>query len=53
MLQHFISTHPDAAELPSGLNRVGQLIWFCEPRDVGEEPGSELQRIFEKDKIYE
>lgn len=53
MLDKFVSTHPEAAMVPSGLNKTGKLIWFCEPRDVGAEPGSELQRIFEKENIYE
>lgn len=47
MLERFMVTHPRAGEVPEGLNLTGKLIWFCEPRDVGEEPGSELQRIFE------
>jgi choline-sulfatase len=53
MLDHFLQTHPNASFVPSGLNRVGKLIWFCEPTDVGEEPGSDLQRIFEKENIYD
>jgi choline-sulfatase len=53
MLGKFTSTHPMAEYVPSGLNRTGKLIWFCEPNDVGEEPGSELQRIFEKEDVYE
>lgn len=52
MLQRFMDTHPMAAYVPSGLNTTGKLIWFCEPGDIGEEPGSDLQRIFESDKIY-
>ncbi len=47
MLDRFMATHPQAGEVPEGLNTIGKLIWFCEPRDVGEEPGGELQRIFE------
>jgi arylsulfatase A-like enzyme len=53
MLDHFLNTHPNAGYVPSGLNTVGKLIWFCEPTDVGEEPGGELQRIFEKEDIYQ
>jgi choline-sulfatase len=53
MLERFMATHPAARFVPSGLNRTGKLIWFCEPNDVGEEPGGELQRIFEKEHIYE
>lgn len=53
MLQKFMETHPMAQYVPSGLNTTGKLIWFCEPNDVGDEPGSDLQRIFEKDDIYE
>jgi arylsulfatase A-like enzyme len=53
MLERFMTTHPQARFVPSGLNKTGKLIWFCEPNDVGQEPGSELQRIFEKENIYE
>lgn len=53
MLQKFKKTHPMAQYVPSGLNTTGKLIWFCEPNDVGDEPGSDLQRIFEKEDIYE
>ena len=53
MLDRFMSTHPASAYVPRGLNTTGRLIWFCEPGDVGEEPGSDLQRIFEKENIYD
>ncbi|MFP4547821.1 MAG: sulfatase [Fidelibacterota bacterium] len=49
MLEIFMQTHPDADNCPEKLNTIGKLIWFCEPRDVGAEPGLPLQRIFEKD----
>ncbi len=35
MLKVFQETHPDASRLPSELNRTGQLVWFCQPRDIG------------------
>jgi choline-sulfatase len=55
MLERFMATHPAARFVPSGLNRTGKLIWFCEPGDVGDEPGGgdEVQRIFEKKENYE
>jgi len=48
MLEIFKQTHPEAKEVPQKLNIIGKLIWFCEPRDVGAEPGLPLQRVFEK-----
>jgi arylsulfatase A-like enzyme len=47
MLEIFMGTHPDAENVPPKLNTIGKLIWFCEPRDVGDEPGQGLKRIFE------
>lgn len=35
MLQHFMETHPDAANCPDDLTIEGKLVWFCEPRDLG------------------
>ncbi|MFW5762396.1 MAG: hypothetical protein ACOCXH_15590, partial [Cyclobacteriaceae bacterium] len=35
MLQKFYDTHPYADEMPGELNITGQLVWFCQPRDVG------------------
>ena len=46
MLERFMQTHPDAKNVPGNLNTVGKLIWFCEPRDIGDEPGLPLERIF-------
>ena len=46
MLQRFKGTHPYADELPPGLTADGQLVWFCEPRDVGAEYGGAPLRIF-------
>ncbi len=46
MLGRFAATHPDAARLPQGLTVDGQLVWFCEPRDVGAESGGVPQRVF-------
>jgi hypothetical protein len=53
MLRKFMDTHPMAGVVPSDLNTVGKLIWFCEPGDVGDETGSMLERIFEKENIYD
>ena len=46
MMQRFKDTHPYADELPPGLTTDGQLVWFCEPRDVGAEYGGAPLRIF-------
>lgn len=35
MLEVFRQTHPDATACPQSLTPEGQLVWFCEPRDVG------------------
>ncbi len=37
MLQKFMQTHPDAEECPEKLSLEGKLVWFCEPRDVGDD----------------
>ncbi len=47
MLEIFKETHPYAEEVPNALNLIGQLIWFCEPRDVGDTPMLPLGRVFE------
>lgn len=47
MLNKFMETHPMARFVPSGLNTTGKLIWFCEPNDLGDEPGTFIERIFE------
>lgn len=46
MLQHFLKTHPYADEMPDNLNLVGQLVWFCEPRDVGADFGDTPYPVF-------
>jgi len=33
MLEIFEETHPDASQLPEGLNVEEKLAWFCEPPD--------------------
>ena len=33
MLEIFHGTHPDARDLPEGLNLEGKLAWYCEPPD--------------------
>jgi len=49
MLDKFQETHPHARFVPSGLNITGKLIWFCEPNDVGDEPGTFIERVFEEE----
>ncbi len=46
MLNKFMDTHPDAAQLPDELNKVGQLVWFCQPRDVGSNYDERPLRFF-------
>ena len=46
MLRRFAETHLYANELPENLTVDGQLLWFCEPRDVGAEYGGAPLRIF-------
>ncbi|RMG55256.1 MAG: sulfatase [Bacteroidetes bacterium] len=46
MLGFFQDTHPDAAQLPAELNTLGQLVWFCEPRDLGASYGDRPDRVF-------
>lgn len=46
MLAFFHRTHPDAARLPAELNTLGQLAWFCEPRDLGGDHGDRPDRVF-------
>lgn len=49
MLQRFMDTHPDADKCPDELTLEGKLVWFCEPRDIGAHPQSEVVplRVFE------
>ncbi len=39
MLKYFRETHPLADEVPEELNKLGRLVWFCEPRDAGSSYG--------------
>ncbi len=39
MINIFTQTHPEADSLPKNLTNEEILIWFCEPRDIGSEPG--------------
>lgn len=39
MLQKFEATHPLAANCPDELNKLGQLVWYLEPRDAGSTYG--------------
>ena len=50
MLQRFAHTHPYADELPDHLTTDGQLVWFCEPRDVGADYGGVPLRTFYPDE---
>ena len=34
MLEIFMRTHPKAGQLPKGLTKDEQLVWFCEPPDA-------------------
>lgn len=46
MLQRFLDTHPEAEQLPDELNKIGQLVWFCQPRDVGAHYDEKPVRYF-------
>jgi arylsulfatase A-like enzyme len=41
MLDHFLKTHPDAANCPGDLTLEGKLVWLCEPRDIGADQSPE------------
>ena len=47
MINFFMETYPYVEELPPALNRIGKLVWFCEPRDVGAEYGGVPLRVWE------
>jgi len=49
MLERFLATHPDAARVPDELSKIGKLMWFSEPRDVGGEYTDKPYRIFYND----
>ncbi len=42
MLESFEKTHPYADECPEELNKLGKLVWYCEPRDAGATYGMPL-----------
>jgi choline-sulfatase len=42
LLDKFMQTHPDADRVPTELNKIGKLVWFCEPRDAGASYGKPL-----------
>jgi len=48
MLQRFMETHPDAEQCPEELTLEGKLVWFCEPRDIGDDQGPDdvPKRVF-------
>ncbi|MGK7397387.1 MAG: sulfatase family protein [Candidatus Cyclobacteriaceae bacterium M3_2C_046] len=46
MLNKFNQTHPDADRLPLELNQTGQLVWFCQPRDIGSNYDEKPIRYF-------
>lgn len=50
MLDFFHRTHPDASRLPAELNTLGQLVWFCEPRDLGATYSDRPDRVFIPDR---
>ncbi|MFP4288355.1 MAG: sulfatase [Bacteroidales bacterium] len=50
LLAWFKETHPEAHNLPETLTTDGQLMWFCEPRDVGAEYGGTPLRIIPDQK---
>lgn len=37
MLNRFMETHPQAEKCPLNLTLEGKLMWFCEPRDIGDD----------------
>ena len=47
MLEYFRHTHPDATHCPASLNTLGQLVWYCEPRDLGGDYREQPAKIFE------
>jgi arylsulfatase A-like enzyme len=47
MLGYFRQTHPEAAGCPSSLNTLGQLVWYCEPRDLGGDYQERPARMLE------
>ncbi len=42
LLENFMQTHPDADRVPDELNKIGKIVWFCEPRDAGASYGKPL-----------
>lgn len=46
LLSWFLRTHPDTKNMPDNLSIEGKLVWFAEPRDVGDEPGGKPLRTF-------
>lgn len=46
LLSWFLRTHPDAKNIPDNLSIEGKLVWFAEPRDVGDEHGGKPLRTF-------
>lgn len=42
----FARTHPEADQCPADLNLLGQLVWYCEPRDLGADYREVPARIF-------
>lgn len=47
MLGYFHRTHPEAGHCPQQLTPLGQLVWYCEPRDLGGDYEERPARIFE------
>ena len=50
LLERFKSSHPETNRLPQQLTIEGQLVWFCEPRDVGADQSLDDHpfRVFKK-----
>ncbi len=47
MLNYFYQTHPEAGNIPDNFNKLGELVWFLEPRDLGGDYEERPARVFE------
>ena len=47
MLEYFENTHPEAHKCPNSLNKLGKLVWYLEPRDLGGDYEERPARVFE------
>ena len=50
LLERFKASHPETSRLPQQLSLEGQLVWFCEPRDIGADQSLDDHpfRVFKK-----